>query len=93
MKKILFSIGIASLFLSSCSKTTTQVTQTIHPEKQPFVWNAANVYFLLTDRFENGDKKNDINYGRTAETAKLRGFEGGDFRGIINKIEIITFLT
>ena len=75
------------MFLSSCSKTTTQATQTIHSEKQPFVWNGANVYFLLTDRFENGDKKNDVNYGRTAETAKLRGFEGGDFRGVINKIE------
>ena len=75
------------MFLSSCSKTTTQATQTIHSEKQPFVWNGANVYFLLTDRFENGDKKNDVNYGKTAETAKLRGFEGGDFRGVINKIE------
>ena len=84
MKKILFSVGIASMFLTSCSKTATQ---TIHSEKQPFVWNGANVYFLLTDRFENGDKKNDVNYGRTAETAKLRGFEGGDFRGVINKIE------
>ncbi len=41
--------------------------------------------FLLTDRFENGDKTNDVNYGRTTETAKLRGFEGGDFRGVINK--------
>lgn len=87
MKKILFSIGIASLFLSSCSKTTTQATQTIQSEKQSFVWNGANVYFLLTDRFENGDKKNDVNYGRTAETSKLRGFEGGDFRGVINKID------
>ena len=87
MKKILFTLGIASLFLSSCSKTTTQATQTNHSEKQPFVWNGANIYFLLTDRFANGDKKNDVNYGRTAETSKLRGFEGGDFRGVINKIE------
>ena len=87
MKKILFSVGIASMFLTSCSKTTTQATQIVHSEKQPFVWNGANVYFLLTDRFNNGNPKNDINYGRTAETAKLRGFEGGDFKGISQKID------
>lgn len=86
MKKILFTIGCASLFLSSCSKTTIESAQQ-HEQKQPFVWNGANVYFLLTDRFNNGDKTNDVNYGRTEESAKLRGFEGGDLRGVINKVE------
>lgn len=87
MKKVLFSIALGSLFLTSCSKTTLQSTQQTTKSDQPFVWNAANVYFLLTDRFNNGDKNNDVNYGRTAETAKLRGFEGGDIRGIIQKID------
>ena len=53
----------------------------------PFVWEAANVYFLLTDRFNNGDVTNDINFSRTAETAKLRGFKGGDIKGVTQKIE------
>jgi len=87
MKKIILTIGLGCLFLSSCSKTTLQTTQNINIEKKPFVWNGANVYFLLTDRFNNGDTTNDVNYGRTAETAKLRGFEGGDIRGVINKID------
>lgn len=88
MKKIIFSLGITCLFLSSCSKTTLQGTQENKGlEKQSFTWNGANIYFLLTDRFNNGDKTNDVNYGRTKNTAKLRGFEGGDFRGIINKIQ------
>lgn len=88
MKKIFLTIGLASLFLSSCAKTTVQGNQeNKSTQKQPFVWNGANVYFLLTDRFNNGDKTNDINYGRTAETAKLRGFEGGDIRGVIQKID------
>ncbi len=55
--------------------------------KTPFVWEAANLYFLLTDRFNNGDKTNDINYNRTKETAVLRGFEGGDLKGVTQKIE------
>lgn len=87
MKKVLFSIALGSLFLTSCSKTTLQSTQQIPKSDQPFVWNGANVYFLLTDRFNNGDKTNDTNYGRIAETAKLRGFEGGDIRGIIQKLD------
>lgn len=53
----------------------------------PFVWEGANVYFLLTDRFNNGDTSNDINFDRNAETGKLRGFEGGDIKGVTQKIK------
>ncbi|MDP3312451.1 alpha-amylase family glycosyl hydrolase [Lutibacter sp.] len=53
----------------------------------PFLWENANIYFLLTDRFYNADTSNDINYNRNLETGKLRGFEGGDIKGITKKIE------
>lgn len=53
----------------------------------PFVWENANIYFLLTDRFYNGDPSNDVQFGRTAPTAPLRGFMGGDIKGITRKIE------
>ncbi len=53
----------------------------------PFYWDAANVYFLLTDRFNNGNPGNDINFERTNETGPLRGFMGGDISGITQKIE------
>lgn len=53
----------------------------------PFLWENANIYFLLTDRFFNGDPSNDVNFNRTASTGKLRGFEGGDLKGVIRKIE------
>ncbi len=56
-------------------------------EGSPFVWENANLYFLLTDRFNNGDKSNDVNFGRTKEAAKLRGFQGGDLKGVTEKIE------
>jgi alpha-amylase len=49
-------------------------------------WRNATVYFMLTDRFNNGDLNNDISYERTAKPALLRGFEGGDMQGIIDKI-------
>jgi alpha-amylase len=55
--------------------------------KQPFVWESANVYFIVTDRFNNGDKTNDHTFNRNKPTGKLRGFEGGDIRGIIQKLD------
>jgi alpha-amylase len=55
--------------------------------KAPFVWEGANLYFLLTDRFNNGDKSNDVNFDRTKKTGKLRGFEGGDIKGITQKVK------
>lgn len=56
-------------------------------QSQAFVWEGANIYFLLTDRFNNGDPINDVNFNRDSETGKLRGFEGGDLKGIIQKID------
>lgn len=79
----------------SCKKQKTTIPKTSqekipvlsNKKKTPFVWEGANVYFLLTDRFHNGDTTNDIMLNRTKKTAKLRGFEGGDIKGITQKIE------
>lgn len=49
-------------------------------------WNSATVYFLLTDRFANGDPGNDRQPGREAPAAFLRGYEGGDLRGLRDRI-------
>ncbi len=69
-----------------CGNSFAQKKKTITP-KTPFVWGNANVYFLLTDRFNNGDKTNDHTFNRNKETGKLRGFEGGDIRGVIQKLD------
>ena len=58
------------------------------PETNPAAfWNSATVYFLLTDRFRNGDPTNDRALGRAKDAATLRGFEGGDLAGVLQKIE------
>ncbi|QCX00321.1 alpha-amlyase [Aggregatimonas sangjinii] len=85
-----------SLFVFSCQQKNKKVpdqplvmTDTI-PEKEhrniPFVWEGANIYFLLTDRFNNGNPNNDLNFERTDSTGTLRGFMGGDIQGITDKI-------
>jgi alpha-amylase len=47
----------------------------------------STVYFLLTDRFNNGDPTNDVVLSRNKPTADYRGFMGGDIKGIQQKIE------
>ncbi|MDI9356953.1 MAG: alpha-amylase family glycosyl hydrolase [Chitinophagaceae bacterium] len=56
-------------------------------KKELFLWENANVYFLLTDRFSNGDASQDVNYERTLPTAPLRGFMGGDIKGVLQKLK------
>lgn len=84
MKKIIFIFGLF-LFISCQEKSESNTVEKTEPKE--FVWEGANVYFLLTDRFNNGDTSNDVNFDRTAETGKLRGFEGGDIKGITQKIK------
>jgi len=74
------------IVVSGCANKSKEEVIVIK-EKPPFVWEAANIYFLLTDRFNNGDSSNDTNFDRNLETGKLRGFEGGDIKGITQKIK------
>ncbi len=50
-------------------------------------WNSATVYFLLTDRFLNGDTSNDRALGRAQDGAVLRSFMGGDLKGVLRKVD------
>jgi alpha-amylase len=75
------------LFATSCQNPAPSENETSDRENTPFFWENATIYFLLTDRFNNGDKSNDVNFERTKETANLRGFMGGDIKGITQKIE------
>ena len=51
-------------------------------------WNHATVYFLLTDRFANGDTSNDRALGRAHDGALLRSYEGGDLAGVLRKVNV-----
>ena len=56
----------------------------------PFDWHNATVYFVLTDRFENGDPSNDQSYGRHKDgMAEIGTFHGGDLRGLTNKLDYL----
>jgi alpha-amylase len=81
-KSIIFLLAVCAFVAISCESKQEEVPV----QEVPFVWENANLYFLLTDRFNNGDTSNDVNFDRTKEPGKLRGFEGGDLKGITQKI-------
>jgi alpha-amylase len=85
MKTPFTVILLISLFWS-CTTTQTAV-QVNKPNPHEFVWEGANLYFLLIDRFHNGNPANDHLIARDLPTGKLRGFEGGDLRGVIEKLD------
>lgn len=94
MQKLLIPITLL-LLLFACKQAKehsisikSEVAEVVEMKKRtiPFAWEGANIYFLLTDRFHNGDTLNDVNFERTNETGVLRGFMGGDIKGITQKI-------
>jgi alpha-amylase len=84
MRKLIL-LSLLAVLVFNCKEETKVVEE--EKKEVPFVWEGANLYFLLTDRFNNGDASNDINFDRTKETGKLRGFEGGDIKGVTQKIK------
>jgi alpha-amylase len=70
---------------SATGTATALPSATIGPSS--VFWNDATVYFLLTDRFFNGDPTNDHALGRAHDGAVLRNFEGGDLAGVRQKLE------
>lgn len=79
---------------SSTSASSTAAGSLV--EDDGFTWDNANVYFLLTDRFKNGNTANDHSYGRTLDKSgnPISGwdtnpgtFHGGDFAGVTQSIE------
>ncbi|MGL1888478.1 MAG: starch-binding protein [Reichenbachiella sp.] len=60
---------------------------------RPFSWDNSTLYFVIQDRFENGNTSNDHSYGRGQDgngndygLDEVGGFHGGDFAGLTQKI-------
>lgn len=86
MKLTTLAISLALALGGSAAATAAPQAAQAALAARPFSWDNATVYFLLTDRFNNASKANDLAYGRKADAAPLRGFMGGDLAGITAKI-------
>ncbi|WP_372078541.1 alpha-amylase [Vibrio amylolyticus] len=62
-------------------------------ESPDFTYKNANIYFVMVDRFKNGDNSNDTPYGRKKDGKEEIGtFHGGDLKGVIEKLDYIQSL-
>lgn len=69
---------------------TATLTSKLVDSKDTFTWDNANVYFVLTDRFYNGDTKNDHSYYRKNNLSgdeNVATFHGGDIAGLTKKLD------
>ena len=60
-----------------------------------FTWNNALIYFVVTDRFANGNTSNDNSYGRKNPDASghpTATFHGGDIKGLTKNLDYIKSL-
>ena len=61
--------------------------------EKPFSWDNATVYFVMTDRFYNGNPDNDNSYGRSKDGKyEIGTFHGGDLAGLTKKLDYIESL-
>lgn len=81
---------LTTVATAACAPVARQadagLEQPVATTVDPF-WRNATVYFLMTDRFANGDPSNDRAVPAPHEAGVLRGFEGGDIRGVTQRIE------
>ena len=54
-------------------------------EKEERKWQDESIYFLMMDRFSNGDFNNDYH----VDVKDPRSYHGGDFQGVISKLDYI----
>lgn len=89
----ILSVAMITTMISASAVATSAETNT--KTASSFSWDNASVYFLLTDRFNNGDTSNDHSYNRglnqdgtvaTDILTNAASFQGGDFKGITQKI-------
>ena len=60
-----------------------------NPAVSPADFRNETIYFLMTDRFADGDPFNNNIYGDEYKPGNLRYYQGGDFKGLIDNLDYI----
>lgn len=84
--------GKISLIPALNSKGILLLEKNNSKSSNQFSWDNAIIYFMLTDRFNNGDLTNDHSFGRRNDYPKEKNFatwHGGDFKGITEKLDYL----
>ncbi len=85
------TITVSAVLTNSKGTATVSATYTTKLLKEdPFTWDNVNAYFVLTDRFYNGDTTNDHSYFRQnglSGDENVATFHGGDLKGLTQKLD------
>ncbi|MFK4343080.1 MULTISPECIES: family 14 glycosylhydrolase [unclassified Paenibacillus] len=73
----------------SGGSTPTEPSNPPNPSPLGTDWSKQSIYFIMTDRFSNGDTSNDNYGGFNSNNSDQRKWHGGDFQGIINQLDYI----
>lgn len=103
-----FTLGCTDMGVSSCFASqeregketlkevmvTEEMVEVQDTVEDKFTWDNATVYFVLTDRFYNGNTSNDHSYGRSTNevdaynyATRTGTFHGGDLAGLTLKLK------
>lgn len=91
------SISVSATCSNSAGNTSDSATLSYNPDKEedPFTWDNVNIYFVIPDRFYNGNTSNDTSYGRYATDPSgynIGTFHGGDIAGLTQKLDYLDSL-
>ncbi|WP_156018380.1 alpha-amylase family glycosyl hydrolase [Streptococcus ruminantium] len=84
LSKSLIVLATGLLAIMCC--TTNLMAETYRSVENRADFSSDVIYQIITDRFADGDETNNPK-GEIFDKADLRKYHGGDWRGIINKIE------
>jgi len=88
--RLALSLAAALLALSGCSKSATPV-----PPAPPLLhvaspdWRGQVIYFVMTDRFANGDPSNDDQHGGEFDPTDGDKYSGGDLAGLTSHLDYV----
>ena len=77
------------------TKSATLTTADIPTVPDTFTWDNALIYFVIQDRFYDGDSSNNNSYGRMSKDdlgSSIGTFHGGDIKGLTEKLDYINDL-
>lgn len=83
-------INVTATAKNAKGETTEAVSLVTKDIKEDtFTWDNILCYFVLTDRFHNGDTNNDHSYGRKSggNIPTVATFHGGDIKGLTAKMD------
>ena len=83
------ALAVTATNSAGTANATAAFTKGVEVAKS-FSWDNASVYFVITDRFNNGNPDNDGSYGRVKVDAtgkNIGTFHGGDIAGLKAKVD------